>query len=252
MSPGLSANLGFLFTELPFLERIRAARAAGFDAVEFHDQAQSVAAPDLAAALRETRLPVVGLNVFMGETAGQAALVGGEAEFRAHFRSAARVADAVGADFVHATAGRAVGAEARSAYLDNLRFALQATTRIVVIEPLCPNAAPGYHLPNLEDAEAVLAAVDHPRLALMFDWFHIATLYGPEEALRRLRRLGPKIAHIQLASLPDRREPLPEALPELSAILEAARALRLRFVGLEYRPSASPALVCERLKGEAR
>ncbi len=35
-----SANLGFLWTDRPFLERIAAARAAGFSAVEFHDQAQ--------------------------------------------------------------------------------------------------------------------------------------------------------------------------------------------------------------------
>ena len=31
-----SANLGFLWRELPLVERIRRAKAAGFDAVEFH------------------------------------------------------------------------------------------------------------------------------------------------------------------------------------------------------------------------
>ena len=34
--PRFSANLSFLFTERPFLERFSAARAAGFAAVEFH------------------------------------------------------------------------------------------------------------------------------------------------------------------------------------------------------------------------
>jgi hydroxypyruvate isomerase len=31
-----SANLGFLWPNLPLVERVRAARTAGFDAVEFH------------------------------------------------------------------------------------------------------------------------------------------------------------------------------------------------------------------------
>ena len=34
--PRFAANLSFLFTERPFLERFAAARAAGFAAVEFH------------------------------------------------------------------------------------------------------------------------------------------------------------------------------------------------------------------------
>ena len=32
--PKFAANLSMLFTELPFMERFSAARAAGFDAVE--------------------------------------------------------------------------------------------------------------------------------------------------------------------------------------------------------------------------
>ncbi len=31
-----SANLGFLWVDLPLVDRVRAAKAAGFDAVEFH------------------------------------------------------------------------------------------------------------------------------------------------------------------------------------------------------------------------
>ena len=54
-----SANTGFLFKDLPFLERIAAAAAAGFDAVEFHDEAQGTDPERLAAALAEAGLPVV-------------------------------------------------------------------------------------------------------------------------------------------------------------------------------------------------
>jgi len=42
----ISANLGFLFTDLPLPDRARAARDAGFDVVEFHDLPEGT---DLAA-----------------------------------------------------------------------------------------------------------------------------------------------------------------------------------------------------------
>jgi len=56
-----SANLGFLWAELPLPDAIRAAKAAGFDAVEMHwPYATPVA--EVQAALQETGLPVLGLN----------------------------------------------------------------------------------------------------------------------------------------------------------------------------------------------
>ena len=85
-----SANTGFLYKDLPFLDRIRAAAAAGFDAVEFHDEAQGADPAALAAALAETGLPVCGLNVRMGETSGCAAIPGAEAQARADIDAAVR------------------------------------------------------------------------------------------------------------------------------------------------------------------
>jgi hydroxypyruvate isomerase len=46
--PRFSANLGFLFTDRPELERVAAAAAAGFKAVEMHWPYQ-VPAPETAA-----------------------------------------------------------------------------------------------------------------------------------------------------------------------------------------------------------
>jgi hydroxypyruvate isomerase len=43
--PRFAANLSFLFTERPFLERFAAARTAGFAAVEFHFPYEHSTAP---------------------------------------------------------------------------------------------------------------------------------------------------------------------------------------------------------------
>ena len=61
-----SANLGFLWTELALPDAIRAAKAAGFDAVECHwpydaDSAQ------VKAALVETEMTMIGLNTARGD-----------------------------------------------------------------------------------------------------------------------------------------------------------------------------------------
>src|SRR5260370_38848892 len=63
--PRFSANLGFLFPELPFLERFEAAARAGFTAVEY-------ASPyEYAAAELRTRLADAGLQqVLINSPAG--------------------------------------------------------------------------------------------------------------------------------------------------------------------------------------
>lgn len=225
----LSANLGFLFTDLPFPDRIRAAAGAGFDAVEFHDQAQTGDLAAIRAALSETGVILVGLNTFMGPTMGRAAV--SRAGFREDFARALDVAQRLGAGAVHVVAGLAQGARARETYLENLHWALALTDRPLLLEPICPQAAPGYHLASLEAFDAVRALLPDPRLRLMADWYHLGTLYGAADALERIRLAAPYLGHLQLARLRDRGDPMPDEVPQWQAL----RRL-VPVVGLEYRP----------------
>ena len=61
-----SANLGLLFTEYDLPDAIRAAKAAGFDAVECH-WPYATPADTLKMALNETGLPILGLNTPRGD-----------------------------------------------------------------------------------------------------------------------------------------------------------------------------------------
>ncbi len=63
-----SANLGFLYTDRPLPDAIRAAHGAGFAAVECHWPYDTPAA-DTLAALQDTGLPMLGLNTRRGNTA---------------------------------------------------------------------------------------------------------------------------------------------------------------------------------------
>ena len=69
------ANCSLLFTELPLLQRPAAARAAGFDAVEFWWPFDSPVPDDaavdaFAGAVGDAGVRLVGLNFFAGDLAG--------------------------------------------------------------------------------------------------------------------------------------------------------------------------------------
>src|SRR3954466_14541491 len=69
------ANCSMLFTELPLLQRPAAARAAGFDAVEFWwpfpTPVPAQADVDaFTASVRDAGVQLVGLNFFAGDLAG--------------------------------------------------------------------------------------------------------------------------------------------------------------------------------------
>ncbi len=230
-----SANVGFLWKPLPFPERIRRAGAAGFEAVEFHDEAQGADPGAVAAALDETGLPVTGLNVHMGATAGAAAIPGDEARARAGIDAAAAVAERVGAAAIHVLSGRSEGPAARAAYVAALRHALAATDRVVLIEPICRAANPGYFMNSLDLAVSVQDEIGDPRLKIMFDCFHIEMEHG--QVLERFRQVADRVGHIQIASVPERAEPAPGRL-DYRLLLPAFQAAGYAGAfGCEYLPA---------------
>lgn len=222
------ANTGFLFPTLPFPDRIRAAAAAGFDGVEFHDEVQRHDPAAIAAVLRETHLTVGSLNSGMGATMGTAALPGRQEAFAEGFRQADAAAQAVGAGAIHVLSGRGAGQDAT--LIANLKMALTLTDRDLLIEPIGRAAVPDYHLHTLDQAFRVQDAVGSPRLGILFDWFHIATAQGPVQATQSLTRHRDRIAHIQLSRIPDRHEPG-------ANLVAMVRGAGYPTLGLEYRPT---------------
>ncbi len=235
-----SANLGFLWADRPLPDAIRAAAAAGFDAVECHWPYDTPPA-EVAAALAETGLPMIGLNTSRGDAAagefGLSALPGRGAEARAAIDEALAYAAAVGARHVHVLAGRAGGAEAEAAFLASLGHACREAAPLglgILIEPLNRHDAPGYFLRTTDEAEALIDRLGAPNLRLMFDCYHVQSTEG--DLTRRLRRLLPKIGHIQFASVPDRGPPDRGEVDFAHVFAEIARLGWETPLGAEYRP----------------
>lgn len=205
-----SANLGFLWNALTLPDAIRAAAAAGFDAVECH-WPYAVEAADTRAALGETGLKMIALNTRRGDTSigenGLSALPGREAEARCAIDEAIAYASSIGASAVHVMAGNSSGPRARQAFAENLAYACDAAGEAItiLIEPLNHYSAPGYFLSTTGQAADIIREVNRPQLRMMFDFFHVQIMEG--DVVRRFETLMPLVGHVQVASVPDRGSP---------------------------------------------
>jgi hydroxypyruvate isomerase len=247
--PRFAANLSFLYTEVPFLDRFAAAAHDGFRAVEFAF-AYDFAAKDIASRLSAHGLKSVLINAPPGNLGtgdrGLAAQPGREHEFAASVVTALAYAQTLGCPTVHVMAGH-VPAEAdaeqrmrhRATFIRNLRFAAREAAEqgvTLTIEPINPRDVPGYFLNTQADAHAIREEAGVPNLKVQMDLYHAQIVEGDLSA--KLRQWLPHIGHIQIASVPGRHEPDRGEISYryLFALLdELAYA---GWVGCEYRPRA--------------
>ncbi|MGR7922934.1 2-oxo-tetronate isomerase [Zobellella denitrificans] len=239
-----AANLSMMFTEVPFMARFQAARAAGFRAVEYlFPYAEDKDA--IAAELKRQGLTQALFNMPPGDweagERGLASLPGREAEFRAGVATALAYAEALGCTQLHAMAGLCQPGLSReqqqATYVANIRYAAdQAAPKgiLVLIEPINSRDMPGYFLSTQVQAEALLAAIDRPNVRIQLDLYHCQIMEG--DLTRTIDRLWGKFSHIQIASVPERHEPDQGEVnyPWLFDYLDAKGYDG--FLGCEYRP----------------
>ena len=163
-----AANLHFLFTEIPFLQRFGAAAAAGFAAVEFPDP-YAFPTDEIAARLGEHGLTCALLNFPIGDRErgelGLACLPDRRAEFRESVALGLATARALGCRQLNCMAGYAPAGvapdELRATLIENLKFACEkAGPDIgVLIEPLNTLERPGLFLHGSAQALSIMEAV---------------------------------------------------------------------------------------------
>ncbi|MCX5478321.1 TIM barrel protein [Kaistia geumhonensis] len=236
-----SANLGFLWAELPLAGRIAAAGRAGFSAVEMH-WPYDVPAESVAAAAAEAGVVVTGVNTVRGNVAagefGLGALPGREGEFEASVAEAVAFCRATGATSIHAMAGVIDDTPAsRTTFIANLRRAADEAARdgvTLLLEAINPRDKPGYFYSRVDEAAEIAEAVGLDNVRLLFDVYHVGVATG--DVLTRLRRFFPLIGHVQIAAVPSRAEP-DEGEIAYPAIFTALEELGYRgWVGCEYKP----------------
>jgi hydroxypyruvate isomerase len=238
--PRFAANLNFLFTELPFLDRFEAAAKAGFKAVESTNLYEATA-QEIAARLSANGLTLVLFNTPAGDAAagdrGLAALPGREKDFQVAFETALRYADATGARKIHAVAGLVHQGAQHANYVANLRRAAKAAAAAgieVLIEPISRRSIPGFLINKTGEARAVIYEVGEPNLRLQFDLYHRQIEEG--DVASAIGEFAPLTAHYQIASPPDRGEP-DDGEMNYRYLFQRIDATGFDgWIGCEYRP----------------
>jgi 2-dehydrotetronate isomerase len=243
--PKLAANLHFLFQELPFLDRFQAAAEAGFRGVEclFPYEAP---AETIAERLERHRLTLALFNLPPGNREagerGLGALPGREREFMAGVEQALGYALATGGRRIHVLSGLWPEAHDKEAgervLIDNLR---RAAGRVaphgieLLLEPINPRDIPGYFLNTPQQAVALLDRVACTNVRLQLDLYHCQIVAG--DLARHIRELLARIAHVQIAGVPERHEP-DRGEVNFAYLLDLLDSLGYDgWVGCEYRPA---------------
>ena len=240
-----SANLSFLFQEIPLYERIDAAAEHGFRGVEYmfpydYDVAE------LKRRLRANGLTQVLFNLPAGDWAkgerGIASDPSRVAEFRHGVDEAVKIARELECARVNCLTGIAVPgldpAVARTTLVTNLRYAASALGEIgatALVEPLNRIETPGFLIGTTAEAFALIDEVGAPNFELQFDVYHAQRVEG--NIIATIRAHVARIGHVQIADSPQRNEPG-------TGELAWERILRVfdevgydGWIGAEYRPS---------------
>jgi hydroxypyruvate isomerase len=233
-----SANTGYLWKELPFIDRINMAKRHAFSSLEFHDEPHKENLAGLKNLLSEIELNVNGMNARMGDTFGCAAIPDQSDKARNEIKEAITIAEDLGAKALHILSGvTEYNKTSIGTYISNLNFALDNSKISILIEPVCEEQLSGYFLRTIDQAAAIIDKINHPRLKIMFDCYHIYKESG--DLVKNFADHADKIGHVQIAAAENRAEPFPGALNYSDILPEFKRLGYQGAFGCEYRPSGS-------------
>ncbi len=242
--PKFAANLTMLYNEHVFLDRFAAARADGFEAVEFLFP-YAFPKDQIAERLQKHGLKQVLHNLPAGNwdagERGIACLPGRTGEFQEGVGRAIEYATALVCPQVNCLAGifpaDADRDRVQATLVDNLKFAankLEAAGIRLLIEPINDKDIPGFWLNYADQAVALIGEVGSSNVFLQYDLYHQQRMSG--ELAATFRRLKDRIAHIQVADNPGRNEPGTGEINYPFLFDQLDREGYAGWIGCEYKP----------------
>lgn len=242
-----SANLNFLFNEVPFMERFAAAAKAGFKYVEFmfpYDYDLN----ELKAQLSENQLELVLFNLPAGDwdggDRGLAVDPARKSEFQSGIAKAIEAAKFLGVPRVNCLVGKAAGnysdEQVRTNFLENIGLVADKFKQAgldLMIEPINHLDMPGFYLNTTTQYMELIPGLNRSNIYLQYDIYHAEREEEDHEMI--LREYFPQIGHVQVADNPGRNQP-GTGVVNVKGLLDALDSKGYQgYVGLEYRPSGS-------------
>jgi hydroxypyruvate isomerase len=238
-----SACIEWLFAkEAPAVpDRIRAAKAAGLDGIEFwHWSNKDLDA--VKAALDETGLPIAGI---LCEPIAKITDPEAHSMFLEGVRATLAAALKLGAPVMIAQAGddrpgvsREAQHRALVTVLKDAADVLKGTGVVMALEPLNDRVDhPGYYLTSTVEGLDIVDEVDRPEVKLLYDIYHSAMMGEAIETVLEGRL--DRVVHVHLADTQGRGEPGSGKMDWRARLDWLADHGYEGFIGLEYRPSGA-------------
>ncbi len=246
-----TVNCSILLADIPLLERPRAVREAGFEAVEFWWPFATSVPTDrqvdaFVTAITDAGVQLTGLNFSAGDMpGGERGILSDPArvtEFRDNIDVVLGIGERLGTRAFNALYGNRIDgvdpAEQDAVATENLAAAGRAAARndaIVLIEPV--SGAPRYPLLTAADAVAVIDRVREQSgvdsLRLLADLYHLQV--NGDDVAAAIDAHADLIGHVQIADDPGRGEPGTGTLDLDGHLAHLARVGYHGPISLEYK-----------------
>jgi hydroxypyruvate isomerase len=220
-------------------ERVRLAKAAGFEAVEFWRWSNK----DLDAMTRvlgETGMKLAGL---VAEPFAELTRTGDHDRFLAGLEQSRDVALRLGAPMLICQSGPLLAGVERARQHEALTIAMERSADVLSgsgvrlgLEPLNDRVDhPGYYLTSTVEALDIMDAVNRPEIGITYDLYHSMVMDEvPEEVIGERAR---HIVHVHVADHPGRNQPGSGGLDLKHPLGWLEGQGYDGFVGLEFRPT---------------
>ncbi|TAK61537.1 TIM barrel protein [Methylobacter sp.] len=239
-----TANLSLLFTEVELIDRFKAAKQAGFNAVEIQFPY------DLSATAIKDKLDEYGLKLVLFNVPAADLLQGGEGlacvpekrdQFKEAVAQAVSYAEQLKPEAINVLPGRCLNNDRLEQYLEtfneNLCFVVEAFSPSgikTVFEAINTRDMPGFILHSGAQMLEVLDQLNRDGLFMQYDIYHMLMMGEKPETF--IAEHADKIGHIQFADCPGRGQPGTGQVDFDRIFSAIERSNYSGWVGAEYKP----------------
>ncbi len=239
-----SANLSMLFSERPLIERFKAAKDCGFDAVEIQFPYE-LPAETISEQLNNHELRLILFNVDADDLLqggeGLASVPEKKQQFVDAVNQAAEYAEILQPEFINILPGCCFDELRIETYrkilIENLKIAVKRFSLLgitTVFEAINTLDMPGFLIYSSQQMLQIMKEVNHPKLLMQYDIYHMSRMAKDIQGF--IRNHAREIGHIQFADNPGRGQPGTGKLnfPEIFQTIKQSEYQG--WVGAEYKP----------------
>jgi len=241
-----TANLSLLFNELDLIDRFKAAKESGFNAVEIQFP-YVLPVEDIKQALELNDLKLVLFNVDADDLLkggeGLASVPEKQQQFNKALQQAKTYAEVLKPEAINVLPGRCINhsekySEYWDTYINNLSLAVNTFSPLnikTVFEAINIHDMPGIILHNGSQMLKILEQINHPMLFMHYDIYHMHRM--DEDIIAFIKKYADKIGHIQFADNPGRGQPGTGGIDFEQLFSCIQKSSYSGWVGAEYKPT---------------